>query len=393
MKVELLLLFGASLLFGTLIGALCRRTRVVPPLTGYLLSGVLFGTSGFNLFSDSNWQDIQLLFDLCLGLVVYELGRQIDWRWLRADRSLIYTTLLDGGLTCLLVSLSLAIFSFSPSTSFVIGIIAVQTSPAIVLLVTQQIDAKGYVTRRLLTLTGLNNLLALCLLGLSLPFLKNEVSIIEALELFARFLIAPLLIALLVHFVQFILARQLGIQQRDALLLILGGVAVSVGLALTLQLSVPFSLLWLGMLARNATFRYRLPQVDFNAFMQPFLLVLFVLAGARLSFRSELWMLLVVAMVIVLRASVSASANWLYRQHHLLTTQQCFALGISLAPMSALSISMSHSVLQIAPELNTTVTPLVSQLVAIQHLVAPIAMTLALRWVGEAHQLTPGHAT
>ncbi len=388
MKIDLLLLFGASLLFGTLVGALCHRTRVIPPLTGYLLSGILFGPSGFNLFSDSDWQDIQLLFDLCLGLVVYELARHIDWRWLRADRSLIYTTLIDGALTCLLVSMTLTLFSFSLSTSIVVGIIAVQTSPAIVLLVTQQIDAKGYVTRRLLTLTGLNNLFALCLLALLLPFLKDDVSALEAIELLARFLIGPLLIALSVHSIQFLLARQLGIQQRDALLLIVGGVAVTVGLALTLQLSVPLSLLWLGMLARNVTFQYRPPHVDFNAFMQPFVLVLFVLAGARLSFSSEFWMLLVVLFVIVLRASVSAGANWIYRQHHLLTPQQCLALGIGLAPMSALSISMSNAVLQVAPELSSTVKPLVSQLVAIQHLIAPIAMTLALRWVGEAHQST-----
>lgn len=380
---ELLVLFGAVLILGTLLGQWLSRTRVLPPISGYLLLGLLLGPHVFGLVEPAKWEQLQFLSDLCIGLIVYDLGRHLDWRWLQHDRSLLLTAFSDAGFTIIGAILVLLGLHFDFKSSLVIAIIVLETSPAVLVLVTQDLHARGSVTRRVLVLAALNNFIALYLLGLVLPFMHESSDAYAAALVALRHLLAPALCALAVHALHYTAARMLGKRPEIQFLLLFGSVAVAIGLAHSTGLSVPLTLLLQGMLARNINRDLCIQSVDYSRFARPFLLVLFVLVGARLHLNLSWWLLLTVLSLLVIRYIAKSIANLAVKDLSLLTSRQCLAVAATLSPMSALALAMTATVAQVEPALATTTSEVISELVAILHIVAPVLMTMSLRWVGE----------
>ena len=67
-------LFGLVLLGGLAAGELSRRVISLPRTTGYVVFGLLIGQSGLNWITPLHVESAQLLIDLALGLILFELG-------------------------------------------------------------------------------------------------------------------------------------------------------------------------------------------------------------------------------------------------------------------------------------------------------------------------------
>jgi hypothetical protein len=67
-----------------------------------------------------------------------------------------------------------------------------------------------------------------------------------------------------------------------------------------------------------------------------------------------------------------------------LSLRQNAALGLALGPMSGLAWLLMHDAAASLPEAEALLAPLILCTIAIEHLVAPILVTAALRWVREA---------
>ena len=70
-------LFGIVLLGGLCAGELSRRILNLPRTTGYVLCGLLLGQSGLQWISAEHIHAAQLLIDIALGLILFELGYMI----------------------------------------------------------------------------------------------------------------------------------------------------------------------------------------------------------------------------------------------------------------------------------------------------------------------------
>ena len=129
-----LALFGVLLLAGALGGELIRRVLNLPRITGYVLIGLALGSSGLNLLDAGMLRYLRVFIDVGLGLVLFDLGRRLDFEWLSRDRWLAVMALAESLLSFACMFGALAWLDIAPLYAAVAAAIGVSSSPAIVLL-------------------------------------------------------------------------------------------------------------------------------------------------------------------------------------------------------------------------------------------------------------------
>jgi len=147
------------LVAGMLGGEIARVLRL-PRMIGYALVGFVFGPLATAMGMGPMIDEARIFVDLALGLVLFDLGRRMDLKWMRRDWSLLATGLIESLLTFVAVFMTLEALDFRPVHAGLAAAIAMTTSPAVVLLIAHDTRAEGQVTERALNLTALNCLLA-----------------------------------------------------------------------------------------------------------------------------------------------------------------------------------------------------------------------------------------
>src|SRR5438105_7701206 len=164
------MLFGLLLLAGLVGGWIAARTRVLPSITGYIAIGFILGPGVLGLLNEEALRDTRIFADISLGLVVFELGRRLDLQWARHDRWLLPSGLAESLISFCAMFALLRYFDIAPLEAAVVAAVGVATAPAVVLLVAAELRAEGPVTRRALWHVALNNIIAMLVVTLLLPF-------------------------------------------------------------------------------------------------------------------------------------------------------------------------------------------------------------------------------
>ncbi|MFU8798121.1 MAG: cation:proton antiporter, partial [Gammaproteobacteria bacterium] len=92
-----LTLFGLTLLLGLIGGELAARSRFLPRISGYIVVGFLAGPNVLNIINSSVLIDAHLFVDISLSLILFTLGRHLDFVWLRHDRGLVWMAIAESG--------------------------------------------------------------------------------------------------------------------------------------------------------------------------------------------------------------------------------------------------------------------------------------------------------
>src|SRR5688572_3809339 len=153
------LLFGVLLVAGMLGGELARALRA-PRIIGYVMVGFVFGPLATAMGMGTLIDEARIFVDLALGLVLFDLGRRMDVKWMRRDWSLALSGLAESALCFAAVFATLVAFDFRPIQAGIAAAIAMTTSPAVLLLTVHDTRAEGQVTERSINLVALNGLLA-----------------------------------------------------------------------------------------------------------------------------------------------------------------------------------------------------------------------------------------
>jgi Kef-type K+ transport system membrane component KefB len=74
-----------------------------PKVIGYVLAGTLFGPSLLGWISIEALAQARPIADAALGLLMLEVGRRLDLRWLRRNPELLRSTLADITLSFVLI--------------------------------------------------------------------------------------------------------------------------------------------------------------------------------------------------------------------------------------------------------------------------------------------------
>lgn len=381
-----LALFGLLLLAGLIGGELVKRALHLPRITGYVLIGMLLGASGSGLLDDKLIAEAWIFVDIALGLVLFELGRRLDIRWLGKDRWLLATGVLESALSFAFIYFALVYFDVKPLYAAVAAAIGISTSPAVVMLVAQELRAEGQVTERALNLVAINSVIAFASMTMLLSWIHHEyragwmTAVLHPLYMLAGSLILGYVACMLT----LLLSRWLGKSAERHLVLLLALIAVTVGAARMLELSVLLALLSFGVMARNLDRRHDLMAVDTSRVGQLFFVVLFVVGGASLKL-SEMAAGGALALVYILARFAGKSIGVLSLTYFSgVRAGSAGLLCIALTPMSSMALAMVQGTADLYPEFGARLSAIVLSAVLILELLGPLAVQFALKQAGEA---------
>jgi Kef-type K+ transport system membrane component KefB len=381
-----LLLFGLLLLAGLGGGEVARRVAGLPRVMGYVLVGMALGGSGFDLLDTGTVREAWIFVDIALGLILFELGRRLDFGWFRRDPWLAATGVLESALSFALVLGALVYFDVRPIYAAVAASIAIGTSPAVVMVVAQELKAEGQVTERAMSLVAINSVIAFVTGTMLLAWIHSEYQAgwQTALMHPVYLLAGSLVIGYAAGQAAVALGRWLGKSERGHFVVTLALIVVTVGLARMLELSVVLALLVFGVLSRSLDERHDLMPFEMGRIGEMFVVVLFVVSGAILSVEA----LLAggtVAVVFILARFVGKSIGVLVLTYFSgVRRGTAGLLCLTLTPMSGLAVSMVQGTIDIYPDFGRTLASIVLSAVLILELVGPLAVQFALRRAGEA---------
>lgn len=381
------LLFGVILLAGLVAGELSHRTGFLPRITGFIAIGLLLGPSALGWLTPEMLAQSKVFVDIALGLILFQLGMQLDFKTLGRDRSLLLSALAESALSFLLVYAVLVWFGIPPLHAAVAAAIGISSSPAVVLLVVRELNASGPLTSRTLSLVAINNVLSFFAFTALLPLLHySHHSSITTMILQPLYrVVVSLLVAYLLGRAAIGVARLMGKNESSQFALLVGMVIAAIGLSKMLDCSSLLTLLALGVMTRNLDGRDELMKLDFGHGGQIFFVLLFVIAGANLHLAElVVWGWAALAFVAARIGGKMLGLLLLSRASGLSYTQSSL-LAMTLVPMAGLAIGLIQTTAAMYPSFAATLSAIVLAGVAILETVGPVATEFALHRSGEVH--------
>lgn len=374
-----LLSVGVVILLGILGGKLSHKVKI-PRVTGYMLTGLVFGPSVIGLLSEGTLDDIHLVNDIALGLILFAIGGEVEWRHLKALGSRVFYIALAESLSAFaLVYLISWWLSGDYSLSLVLGAISMATAPGVTLLVIREYSCRGPLTDMLLAVVALNNII--CLVFFAVFF--NIFLFIEGASLgtvllsFGKGLGGSIVIGSAVGGMITLWEQKID-NLSELLLVIIGGLLLGIGLAKELGISHLFVCLIIGAVTNNLSMMHRLVYAELRQTEMPFYVAFFVLSGASLHIGSLQHLgLLGLGYLIARPIGKLLGSYWAGRKFGA-EPQVTQNLGLALFPQAGVAIGMAITVREFYPEMGNVIETVILSSVIIYEGFGPFLTRLAL---------------
>lgn len=385
-SLNLLTAISLLLVTGILGARLMTRALPVPTITGYVLTGLIIGPAVFGFVSTAALDRIGLLIDLALGVVLFELGRRVDYRWLTREKRLLITGIVISLATFGALYWLLTWFGFGSLVASMGAAIGMATSPAVALSVAREVKAEGQLTERMLNIVAISNVFSFVgfSMGLSVLHLEYDAGwhsyVLHPLYLFVgSILLGWIASRLLIHLGAFI-----GRDNQAQLILTIALIAATVGVATTFKLSALIALLAFGIATRSGNPRHAVVETDFGPFNTLLYVFLFVFAGAKLELRYFLEMAPIVFAFVFLRFAVTILFTTSLASFNGVSLRKGALLGISLIPLSGFKVIMVQHAAGFYPQFSSQLAALMVSILVILEIIGPICTRYALVASGEA---------
>lgn len=378
---------GMFLIAGVIGAHFLRRLfPQVPAITGYVLTGLLIGPSAFNLINESLLGEIGLLVDLALGLVLFELGRRVDYKWLLREKGLLITGIALSTFTFVGLFTLLLQFGVTTVVASIVAALGMATSPAVILNVVREVKAEGQLTERMLNIVVIGNALAFVVFSMGLAAVHVEYEAGWENYILHPFylLVGSAALGWLISRLLIWIGQWLGRDCQAQLILVLALIAATVGIAMMLELSALIALLVFGITSRSDDARHAIVEPDLRQFSGLFYVALFVFAGAKLEIVHLMTFWPVALAFISLRVLIAVAVTTGMARLNGVTVRKGALLGIGLVPLSGFNIIMVQHAVGDYPQFGAQLSALVVSILVILELLGPICTRYALVASGEA---------
>jgi Kef-type K+ transport system membrane component KefB len=375
------------LLSAIVVGEATRRWLHVSRVVGYLLVGAVLGPHAAGVMDVDALAKLRIFSDIAVGLLLFELGQRVDLGWLRRNPWLFVTSVLEALLTFVAVFAVMRLFDVRAVTAAAAGVLAIATSPAVVITLVKDLRAQGQVTERVILFTALNTTYAVVGLALIFGWLHFEsarasIMIVHPLYL----IIGSLVLAALLAAAMILLLRVFGRRPAFQLSITVSFVLLTVAAASALELPVPLTLLLAGMLGRIFDRERNFVSLRFGQTAMLFVVLLFTLAGAGLDFHGWLAALPMALGFIAARYLGKLVPIILLARPSSLTARKASLVQLGLSPMSGLALLMLADLAHQAPVLAQEIAASIYLAVAILAFAGPLALQFALARAGETEE-------
>lgn len=360
------------MLLGLLGGKFARKIKL-PKVTGYLLTGLLIGPSVLHLISIEVVESLSLINDIALGLIMFAIGGVFEIHHIRSvGKKVLWLTIGQSVGAVILTTIALIIVGMDWYPAILLGTIGIATAPAATIIVCREFEAKGDFTDTLITVVATSNIV--CILGFQLVFSIGGIT--EGESILYAFLspIYELGGSLIIGFgIGYIISKweQRIHDQAELLMIIIAGIILVTGLAITLNLQPLFATLIMGAVTTNLSLMHRLVYIELRQIEQPLYIAFFVLAGASLHL--DLIPALGMAGVVFLFSRVIGKIGGIYfvSRWQNLSSQTRKYLGLGMIVQAGVAIGLIELVNNSNPELGDIITPIILSTVIIYETVGP----------------------
>ncbi len=388
---------GFVLLAAFAVAELGSRLRL-PKVTGYIVTGIVLGPFVADILSSSVVSDMGMFKTLALGLIATSAGLELDAKAMgRMWRSLSATT----GLKVLLLPIFVGGTFFGLETTFhflgvdsspaVIGMaiifsaLAVGTSPAISLAVLSETKAKGRLSDLVLGISVLKDVVVVICLAIAIAIARSLTSPDAALdasvfvhvgeELGASVLGGLVLAGLLYLYIRFVKA--------EMLLFVAAMILVVAELSAALHLELLLVFIVAGFVIRNFTSYEHDLLHPLEVVALPVFVVFFANAGAQVNLEVTLAILPFAIALCVARAVAFVIAGRVGSKFGGDPQPVRKLAWLAYLPQAGVTLGLVGLASEQLPDLAEPITNAGMAVVALNLLIGPITLRIALRKVGE----------
>lgn len=376
---------GLALLIAGLFSEFGWRTWRLPRITGYAVVGLIAGPTGLDVINTSMGVDVRLALDVGLGLLLFELGSRLNLKWMRKNTWLIVTSLAEATLTFVLVLMAMRLMRLPFMTAMIIASIAISTSPAMVIQLKVELKAEGQVTQRLIALTALNSIYAVVLTKLISGWLHQTfygnffATLVEPLYLIGGSLALAYLLARGCN----LFYRRMGLQDEHSFVALIGFILLAIALAHVFKLSIILAMLTAGILFKNLDDRPQLWPEHFGTAGRLLTVILFVLTLTSFHWEYLAYGGLAALVLVGTRLFAKWLAVVVFSRASGISLRQGTALGLSLAPMSALAYLLIDDTYTFYPGFDPDLRAVIMCAIVLLQVAGPLIVSRMLGWVGE----------
>lgn len=175
--VSIFVYIGAVLALALAVKRLAQRLRV-PEVTGYVLLGVVLGTSVLQVLNESILERSGPLSTVALGIIAFMIGIELRLDVLRRlGKAIFFIVVLEVLLTFAVTWGAVFMFSGGDmALSLLLAAVASATAPAATVAVIQQYRAAGTLTSTILAVVGLDDAVALTLYVFVASFVSSRLT-------------------------------------------------------------------------------------------------------------------------------------------------------------------------------------------------------------------------
>ena len=407
--MQVLLSLSIAMLAGLMMSRLTKRFNL-PAVTAYLVAGILIGPyclgrlgiEGLGFISTENVESFSLISNVALGFIAFSMGSEFHLEELKkTGRQATVIAIFQAVVATLFVDIALIALHFAIpeklplSCAITLGAIATATAPAATLMVVKQYKAEGPLTKILLPIVALDDVVGLIVFAISFGIAKalelGHVDLVSVLvnpiiEVAASIILGSV-IGFLFHFTeQFFHSRS----KRMTISVTYVFLAVALSMLhfelgpVTIGFSSLLVCMMMGTIFCNlCDFADELMD-RMDRWTGPIMVLFFVISGAELQFSVFAdWAIILVGVVYIIFRSagkiIGASISSKFMK--CTPTIQKY-LGITLLPQAGVCLGMSLTALSLgAPGVIIRNISLFA--VLIYELVGPLLTRIALEKAGE----------
>jgi len=257
-------------------------------VVGYILVGILMGKSILGIFNDDNFGGLVYFTYLALACIGFDIGGELAFRKLRhLGNSILWISILESLGATVLVTLVLYIFTRDLPLALVFGALASATAPAATVDVLREYQASGPLTTTVFAVVGIDDGIAIIIYAFAIFLAKflltgSEVHVAEAVLRPFGEILGALALGMAIGLTFLFLVRNYT-ARRGLLVLTLGAIVLTTGLANALHFSLILANMAMGMAVVNLT-RWRREDLFeiMRGITQPLFVIFFVVVGSQL---------------------------------------------------------------------------------------------------------------
>lgn len=388
--MSILFYAGLMLLCGLLFGRLVKLIGL-PNVTGYLLAGLLIGPYVLGIANVEAVDSLQVVSEMALGFIALSIGFEFKISfWKEVGITPIVIAVLEGLGASACVIVGLLIFGFEPPLAIMLGAIASATAPAATIMVIKQYQAKGPVTKMLLSVVALDDAVALMAFGFAVAYTKSVTGGEESL---LKTILAPfadiglsILIGVALSLVMLVPLHFFK-KQSNRMCAVVGVVFIAFALAEYTGASALLTCMILGGVFVNVS--KDAPSVFKIADMitPPIFMIFFVVSGAKLDISLIPSIGLIGVVYLVARVIGKYGGAWIgaaaMKAPHAVRNY----LGLALIPQAGVAIGLTIVADRVVPEYAGQIRAVILCATLIYELTGPVISKIALIKSGEIEKV------